>query len=223
MPSSNRFGLSLRDALQSYTAPAEWEEWERLKKSVDGLVVVRGAGRAENRLAAAHKRHWDRMVRAFQEKLASGELVATAIETPMRADSGRIKVSTALWPVLDLDFRNSMARGDGVTFRDVLVATAEETAAKYRPSDYGRAPQKGSGELWPGRPSFPKREIEKELKRRAEAGLLFATLAEEARHLSGWACARAEELEWSHGHPSPKTVENRIRQLYWELKRKSHP
>ena len=66
---------------------------------------------------------------------------------------------------------------------------------------------------YPGRPSIMK-AICHELRRRAEEGNLEISLAEQARVLSEW----GERTDSDAQPPTPKTTENGIRKLYWELK-----
>lgn len=69
------------------------------------------------------------------------------------------------------------------------------------------------GPSFPGRPS-KMAAIVQELRRRADAGELEATLAAEARHLSKWAAERFPEEQT----PKPRSTETGIRKDFWKLK-----
>ena len=68
-----------------------------------------------------------------------------------------------------------------------------------------------------GRPSVM-RPIETEMRRRARAQLLAATLREEAKELRCWA---EDKIDPQQQIPQVGAIENALRELYWELRRTS--
>lgn len=65
----------------------------------------------------------------------------------------------------------------------------------------------------PGRPSAM-RQLEEEMKRRADNSELLPKIAQEARFLSVWA---QNNLPTQLQAPKPKSIENALRAVYWEL------
>lgn len=79
----------------------------------------------------------------------------------------------------------------------------------------GESGEEEAPERDPGRPGYPfYGALKMELRRRGEAGELFDTLAAEMRRLQEWAEQRYPE----HTLPTKKTLKNKFRDLYKQLR-----
>jgi hypothetical protein len=98
-------------------------------KGGDGLLAfmrlqaaeLPGEAGARARVELASDEQGKRIVGRLKSLLASGELVATALQPPVLE---RVRVPAELWPDLQLDFLTDEAAGAGYVFRAVRVSTS---------------------------------------------------------------------------------------------------
>jgi hypothetical protein len=72
-----------------------------------------------------HDEWWRRrkpLEEEFMRKLRRGELIATALDIPLRADSRRQEISPELWRVLEPDFDENSAAGGGLKIIEIEIA-----------------------------------------------------------------------------------------------------
>lgn len=151
------------------------------------------------------------------ELVAGYHFAGCAIDYPFGSVEMDLRMGDRLYlrsyPYLDDDHWNG-------GFDDALVRRGEERWKRLmveRESvrslwPFGKSAETSTG--LPGRPTLAKHLIDDELQRRAEAGQLADTLAEEAKALLAWLRNRHP----MHAPPTIGTIQNNIRIHYWRLK-----
>ena len=198
---------------------------KRLEKYV-GRASGTAAVSAQLRQLERHRR------KNLSDKLLAGEFNITGIVYPRRLDSKRVRIPNEYVGFLKPDFRRSRLHGDGLEFLDVRIdipdvpGTIVESETVVAPDDAAaktvivenldKSEIKVPIRRRPGRPGLPP-EFRQEMIRRAEAGKLYEHFSDEAKYLYEWGVRSG--LRNSHGDPWPrKTIENKLRALYRELK-----
>ena len=201
-------GLSLEEALLETTRPTLRREIERLRKYD---VPITNLGESLDSPKWQFRRLWASAALELTEKLRRGELFASGYQVGAASELSAIQIPSDRWRILKPDFHENSAVDAGCRFIGIRVfrAMPTELEPKYHVDPYRTG--------FPGRPTLASL-LATELRRRAEAGLLAPTLAAEAIALRRW----AHDSHPSVSTPSLGTIENRIRSIFWELRKKSH-
>jgi hypothetical protein len=171
--------------------------------------------RAPERQGISRERAWNALLADFKSRLLSGELMATGVEGTDSLSYIRKPIPRELWHRLRLQIRTSRATLGTLTVLDIEVRRVQanqvaeaEIPSVIPPSSETKRPGRR------GRPSIKDR-LAQEMRRRAEAGELVDGVAAEARALRSW----AEQNIQGAKIPQVDSIEDAIRDLYWDLRR----
>jgi hypothetical protein len=139
MDVSERHGMSLQEAFRHLATEAERAEldrhsdcWKWLSRPV---VYQVGAPAQERERAGRYFQLLKTLEQRLLTKLRSGDMVATALELPLTARSGRTEVSCDAWEILELNFLEATASGGRLTLIKIEVWMASETLGVAPPAD----------------------------------------------------------------------------------------
>jgi hypothetical protein len=239
-------GLPLRDAVRRFANPALLAEHDALDAKIKGWAKPgtpeyrRGWPDEDER----HRRHiqdlrrpfyearataWRAVLDDFRRRLRAGELIASGFRMPLTPNALREDIAPQLWDMLRP--RASTVKDGGLEMIRVRYRRAAppdpradrpaqetepiETRAAADPGETGGGPRptpkpRARGR---GRPSI-KGTLAAEMRRRATAGELRPGIGEECRALQEWALANVHGVKI----PQPDSIEDALRDLYWELR-----
>ncbi len=220
-------GVSPLAAIRQFSDPEAWAKFEQLL----GLEVVTAEERASwnaddwarrdyqmalmlqsarlrpaEHVTALHS--WAQLRNAFKARLQSGELVATGYVKPVELTDRPTAIPTDKWRFLKLDYLNGSASGEGLEIVSILIYRAEPQEISG-PDDVAALLYRTG---LPGKPSI-KHLIVQEFRCRGESGDYELTLKAEAQALHEW----AKDKHPKAPTPTPKTIENHIRDDYHRL------
>jgi hypothetical protein len=136
---SERRGISLEDAYRHLATEAELAELDRLsdcrKWLLRHVVYQVGAPAHERERAGRYFHLMKALAQRVLEKLCSGEMAATAIVLPLKADSCRTTISCEVWESLEIDFLEDTASGGDLRLIQIRVLVAGETSDAEPPAD----------------------------------------------------------------------------------------
>ena len=121
--SKKKQGLTLLEALETYSDPEALRQYQKFKPYYQRRVVlVLGAPPTDTELKEDRARELrrpleDNLVRMLQQ----GDLVAYAHVVPLRADAERVEISSEKWKLLTIDFDKSTATGYGLQLLDIRI------------------------------------------------------------------------------------------------------
>ncbi len=200
-------GLSLEEALLETIAPAMRREIERLRGYDSPITFLDESGDSPK---WQFRRMWAAAVADFLEILRRGDLCAMGFVVGGAGGSSEIPIPADRWRILKPNFAENSAADAGSRFIGIRVFRN----VPKEPQSRSDADPYRTG--FPGRPTIAHLLVA-ELRRRAEAGLLAPNLAAQALALQEW----ASETHSTASTPNLKTIENCIRQLFWNLLGKS--
>ena len=121
--------MSLYEALREYSDPDMWQEYERLKsRDVKSTVLALGEPPSPEERERWWFQHLETaLTEAFKAKLEAGELIATGFDNKVPVDAGPQQIPQEAWSILECDFENSSAAGDGVSILGIRVHSAKAT------------------------------------------------------------------------------------------------
>lgn len=193
-------GVGLEEALFECSDTELREEYERLKEYDYPFGFVHESEQSPRRQA---RRIRAQLELALLNALVEGKLVASGYDTRSPADAKPVAISPDRWRVMTPDFQKSSAEGSGVSLFGIRVfRNAAALNSHLLQVDLYR-----SG--LPGRPTV-KQLIIAEFDRRMSSGQALGSLPAEARELSDWAFTNHPQAP----APSPRTIENQIRERH---------
>ncbi len=233
MPDDERGGFTLREAIQHFSDPEQWEEFSRLQREApkgpiafQSVYVYGDEARNRNFRASLLKRQRllaeaaeKAVLSAFRENLECGDLVAVGMFVRPKLSLEPEVVSRFLWSSLTPNFGASSAENEDIRVTAIRIYTADSIAAlgASQPEAAQDASTEGVEPYRTGLPGRPTAAhlVRGEFLQRADHGSSERTLSAEARALRAW-------LEREHPGiplPSHRTIENHIRADF----RKRHP
>lgn len=202
----SRKGLPLAEALKLLSDPELWRAYEQLRLQTTGKRMTShssflarpsaatvAAARADNNLITEREATFHKLVQLFQDRIAAGELLTSAIEHPRRVVSLRIYPKPDLWRRLRLNLGNSSAEGDGLKLLDIRVMQAGEIAELAVP-------------VQAIQPRRPAPVSDRELKRWYEDRRIAMTLASEV-------LSRADDLQAAKEMFGERVTNRRVEKL----------
>jgi hypothetical protein len=127
----NGDGFSLEEAFRRSLTQAELAELDKYEQYREHpLAWIPGEPPSEDQIG--HRKYVqirEPLQERFMQKLRSGQLVATALELPLKLESRRTPIPAALWRVLEPDFQKSEASGAGLKLITIEVSATAELQA----------------------------------------------------------------------------------------------
>jgi hypothetical protein len=215
--------LPLREAIVAWGEPALQQALQQAidaaPPGTDGpMIYIVGRGyedeRQDRQLAQreAIRQARGALLADFKRRLKTGELVALGWETPLKVEGRRKRISSTLWPMLELDIDNGSAKGFGLDLVDVRVRRTTGTLDLRSPPVETAPSRSGPKSMMP--------EIRAELIARADRNELKANVTDECRWLEQWFKAKYPN---HRRPPQAKTIYNALCRLYHDLRNGKAP
>lgn len=125
MGTITKSGVPLSVAAMEFAQPDELDEYLKLLADGHGGLFVWTLGGPPSAREVAEERFRElrgRFETRLLESLTSGEREATAVDTRQPITAPRVPIRGDLWPLLEVDFKESTAKMDSALLRDIRIS-----------------------------------------------------------------------------------------------------